>query len=221
MELATLYRQRFTEEDRVRKKAIWRALWDGVFSRYIRPSDTVLDLGAGYCEFINVAHAQRRIAVDLNPETAALAAAGVDVHTVAANDLNFLKDGEVDVAFTSNFFEHLPSKDVLVEVVHAVHRVLKPGGIFLVMGPNIRFLADVYWDYYDHHIPLSDRSVCELLATCGFAIQTVEPRFMPYTVKSALPSWGWLVRAYLALRPLSSAFLGKQFLVTAVKPVTH
>jgi len=41
---------------------------------------------------------------------------------------------------------------------------------------------------------------------------------MPYTVKSMLPQWGWLIRGYLALRPLSSKFLGKQFLVVATKP---
>ena len=128
-----------------------------------------------------------------------------------------MPDGSVDVVFTSNFFEHLPSKDVLTRVVRAAWRVLKPGGTIIVMGPNIRFLANVYWDFYDHHVPLSDRSVAELLAACGFVISCVEPRFMPYTVKSWLPEWGWLVRAYLALRPVSSALVGKQFLVIARK----
>ncbi len=218
MELSELYGNRFAEADRARKVRIWAALWDRVFSRWVRPEDTVLDLGAGYCEFINAAVARRRIAVDLNPDTVRLAAPGVEVHTASASQLAFLHDGEVDVVFTSNFLEHLPSKDVLTLVAKAAWRILKPGGTFIAMGPNIRFLADVYWDYYDHHIPLSDRSVCELLAMCGFDILRVEPRFMPYTVKSRLPQRGWLVRAYLALRPLSSAILGKQFLVIASKP---
>jgi hypothetical protein len=86
------------------------------------------------------------------------------------------------------------------------------------MGPNIRFLADVYWDYFDHHVPLSDRSARELLEVTGFEIRHVEPRFVPYTVKSRLPQWAWLVRVYLALRPLSSAVFGKQFLIVATKP---
>ncbi len=221
MEVSELYANRFAEAERARKIRIWATLWDRVFSRWIHPDDTVLDVGAGYCEFINASIARRRIAVDLNPDTARLAAPGVEVHTTSATDLGFLADGEVDVVFTSNFLEHMPGKDVVTEIVKGIHRVLKPGGTLIVMGPNIRFLADVYWDYYDHHVPLSDRSVCELLALCGFEVRSVEPRFMPYTVKSRLPQWDWLVRAYLALRPLSSALLGKQFLVTATKPAAR
>lgn len=218
MELSELYGNRFADADRARKVRIWAVLWSRVFSRWVGPEDTVLDLGAGYCEFINAASARRRIAVDLNPDTARAAAPGVEVHSASAAELAFLGDGEVDVVFTSNFLEHLPSKDVLTKVVEAAWRVLRPGGTLVAMGPNIRLLPDVYWDYYDHHIPLSDRSVCELLAMCGFALERVEPRFLPYTVKSRLPQWDWLVKAYLALRPLSSAFLGKQFLVVARKP---
>ncbi len=218
MELSELYRNRFTESDRAQKVRIWAALWERVFSRWVHREDTVLDLGAGYCEFINAAVARRRIAVDLNPDAARMAAPGVEVHTASASELAFLRDGEVDVAFTSNFLEHMPGKEIVTQVVKSAHRVLKPGGLFIVMGPNIRFLADVYWDYYDHQVPLSDRSVCELLAMCGFEIRTVEPRFIPYTMKSRLPQWDWLVRAYLTLRPLSSALLGRQFLVVGRKP---
>lgn len=217
MELSELYENRFDAKARAGKTRVWAILWRAVFSRWVRASDTVVDLGAGYCEFINAAVAKRRVAVDLNPDTAKLAGPGVEVRNESVSELGFLRDGEVDVAFTSNFLEHLPSKDVLTLTLKAVHRVLRPGGTFIVMGPNIRFLPHLYWDYYDHHIPLSDRSICEGLAMCGFQIRHVEPRFMPYTVKSLLPQWGWLVRGYLALRPLSSALLGKQFLVVATK----
>jgi dolichol-phosphate mannosyltransferase len=219
MELSELYENRFSAADRARKAQIWAALWARVFSRWVRPEHSVLDLGAGYCEFINAAVARRRIAVDLNPDTARFAAPGVEVHHAPVSGLDFLADGELDVVFTSNFLEHLPDKPALTAAVQAAFRVLRPGGIFIAMGPNIRLLPGVYWDYYDHHIPLSDRSVCELLCACGFVVQRVEPRFMPYTVKSRLPQWSWLVHAYLALRPASSFLLGKQFLVLAAKPV--
>jgi len=219
VELSDLYCNRFDGAVRARKALVWAVLWDGLFSRFVRPEDVLLDLGAGHCEFINAATARRRIAVDLNPDTARVAALDVEVHVASASELAFLRDGEVDVVFTSNFLEHLPDKDAVSAVVRSAHRVLKPGGLLLALGPNIRFLADVYWDYYDHHVPLSDRSVCELLALCGFEIRSVEPRFLPYTVKGRLPLLGWLVRAYLALRPLSSTLLGRQFFVVAEKPL--
>jgi dolichol-phosphate mannosyltransferase len=217
VELSELYMRRFSGADRAAKLRVWATLWERVFARWIRPDDAVVELGAGYCEFINAVVARRRIAVDLNPDTALAAAPGVEVHTVSASELAFLRDGEVDVVFTSNFLEHLPSKDHVTQVVRSAHRILKPGGLLIVMGPNIRYLAGVYWDFYDHHVPLSDRSVCELLGSCGFELRRVEPRFLPYTVKSRFPTWDWLLRAYLRLRPISSAVLGRQFLVVATK----
>jgi hypothetical protein len=81
----------------------------------------------------------------------------------------------------------------------------------------VRLIPGVYWDFFDHHVPLSDRSLCELLAITGFELLHVEPRFLPYTTRSALPQAPWLVALYLALRPFSSAVLGKQFLIIAKK----
>jgi SAM-dependent methyltransferase len=217
-ELQELYAGRFDERDRAWKNVVWEILWRRVFSRWVNHEDTLLDLGAGFCEFINHADAKRRIAVDLNPETSRLAAAGIDVHAASGDDLGFIHSAEVDVVFTSNFLEHLPSKDALSRVLSEVYRVLKPGGRFILMGPNIRYLADRYWDYFDHHIPLSHASVCEALQLNGFRLQYLERRFLPYTVKGTRLRWAWLVEAYLALRPMSSRILGKQFLVVAVKP---
>ena len=217
-ELEVLYANRFDRADREWKTAVWGVLWRRVFARWVPPAATVVDLGAGYCEFVNQAVARRRIAVDLNPETARVAAPGVEVRAVSAGQLDFLADGEVDVVFSSNFLEHLPSKAAVSGVFEEVKRVLKPGGRVILMGPNIRYLADRYWDYFDHHVPLSHASVCEALSLHGFELQHVEPRFLPYTVKGSRLRLLWLVEIYLALRPLSSSLLGKQFLVAARKP---
>ncbi len=216
-ELEAMYANRFSDEDRAWKDKVWEILSRRVFSQWVDDQGTLLDLGAGYCEFINHAVARRRIAVDLNPETARMAASGIDVRATSADDLGFLRDAEVDAVFTSNFLEHLSSKDAVTRVLSEVHRVLKPGGRFIVMGPNIRYLADRYWDYFDHHVPLSDRSLCEALMLKGFGLEYVEPKFVPYTVKGSRLRWRWLVHAYLALRPLSSRVLGKQFLIVASK----
>ena len=46
------YELRF-EEDLRFKKELWRILVEDFFQAYIQPEDTVVDLGAGNCEFIN------------------------------------------------------------------------------------------------------------------------------------------------------------------------
>jgi SAM-dependent methyltransferase len=218
MELSRLYERRFGHQHRHRKARAWTVLCDVVFSRWVRPDDTVLDLGAGYCEFINAMPARRRIVVDPNPDTARFAGPGVEVHTVPASDLSFLADADVDVVFSSNFLEHLPDKQAVTQVITAAFRVLRPGGLIVLMGPNIRLVPGAYWDFYDHHVPLSDRSVCELLGAIGFEVRMCRGRFVPYTVlRWPLPTWKWLVRAYLACMPLSSAIFGQQFLIVATK----
>jgi SAM-dependent methyltransferase len=218
MDLRELYRHRFDETDRARKAAIWRVLYRDVFGRWIRREDTVLDLGAGFCEFINAARAARRIAVDLNPDTSRLAAPGVEVHQSSASKLDFLAAESVDVVFSSNFLEHLPDKEQVLEVLQEALRVLRVGGILMLLGPNVRLVPGAYWDFFDHHVPLSERSLCEALTMSGFELAEVQARFLPYTTRSALPQAAWLVALYLKLRPLSSGILGKQFLIIARKP---
>jgi dolichol-phosphate mannosyltransferase len=220
MDLKELYRHRFDEADRVRKAAIWRVLYRDVFGRWIRSDDTVLDLGAGFCEFINAARAARRIAVDLNPDTTRLAEPGVEVHQASASKLDFLAADSVDVVFSSNFLEHLPDKDHVLAVLREALRVLRPGGTLMLLGPNVRLVPGAYWDFFDHHVPLSERSLGEALTMSGFDLAEVQARFLPYTTRSALPQAAWLVALYLKLRPLSSAILGKQFLIIANKPAT-
>jgi hypothetical protein len=86
------------------------------------------------------------------------------------------------------------------------------------VGPNIRFVGNEYWDFFDHQLALSDRSLGEFLRSSRFDIVESLPRFLPYTFQSSTPRWPWLVRAYLRLLPLSARLLGKQFLIVARKP---
>ena len=216
-QLKELYEHRFDDRDRTMKAGVWRVLCTHFFSQYVRPSDTVIDIGAGYCEFINNVQAARRIAVDANPALHQFVGQGVEVHCGRAEELSHLANGEVDVAFSSNFFEHLSDKTALTRLVQEIHRVLKPGGRLLVMGPNVKFLPGAYWDWYDHHIPLTEKSVEELLHLGGFDIEVSRARFLPPTVKSRLPKWPWLVRAYLLLGPISFPLFGKQFFVVGRK----
>ncbi|WP_130619626.1 class I SAM-dependent methyltransferase [Dyella amyloliquefaciens] len=217
MDLQTLYSQRFPEQNLAQKNAIWRVICKNFLSRYVRPTDTVVDVGAGYCEFINNIQCARKIAVDLNPDVSRFANADVEVINESCTAISTLSAASVDVVFMSNFLEHLPNKQLILETFKEAHRILKPGGHIIVLQPNIRFVPGEYWDFFDHHTPLTDRSLCEALVLEQFTIKRAVAQFLPYTTKSVLPQAPWLVRLYLAV-PLAWRLLGKQALVVGVKP---
>ena len=217
MDISGLYTRRFTHSDRARKAATWRILCSDFFQRYVQPSDTVIDMGAGYCEFINHIRCGVKIAVDLSDDTPRYAAPDVQVLRTSGSDLRPLPDASVDVVFASNFLEHLPSKQELIKTLQEIRRVLRSGGRLLVLQPNIRYLGGEYWDFLDHHIPLTDKTLVEAFELVGLHVVEVRPRFLPYTTKSRLPQASWLVRLYLRFRPAQWLF-GKQAWVVALKP---
>jgi len=175
---------------------------------------SVLDLACGYGEFINNIDVKTKFAVDLNPDAAIHLSKNVHFTCTAADRLSFLDNHLIDRVFTSNFLEHLPDKETCNQVLREVRRILKPAGHFIVMGPNVRYLYDKYWDFYDHYLPLSHLSLSEGLKAQGFEIVEVVDRFLPYTMQSNLPTSDFLINVYLTLPVLWKMF-GKQFLVTA------
>jgi dolichol-phosphate mannosyltransferase len=212
-----IYRHRFDEADRKAKAEIWRVVVRHGLARWIPPDASVLDVGCGYGEFLNHVVSRRRIGVDLNPDSRAALASGIEFHCGDVRDLSFLPDASVDVVFTSNLIEHLPSKRDVELLFREARRVLRSGGHVIALGPNLRFLPGEYWDFWDHLTPITDRSLVELLE--NLELETVDciPRWLPYTTRSALPKATWLVRLYLAV-PLAWRFLGGQFLIRARKP---
>lgn len=200
-----------------RRLEVWQTLARHYFHRWIKPTDTILDVGAGYCEFINSIAAAHKYAMDSNPATARKAAPGVTVLSQEASQPWPLPAESFDVVFSSNFFEHLPSKLDLFHCLREAFRLLRPEGLLIALGPNIRFCSDAYWDFIDHHLPFSDRSMVEALEVSRFKIEHVIPRFLPFTMSKRAPYRAFMVRLYLML-PLAQRLWGKQFLVVARKP---
>jgi len=214
-DLPQLYRTRFSQQDRTRKYALWKVLCEQFLQRYVRPSDVVVDLGAGYGEFINHIHCARKYAVDLNDETEHAVGPDVTFLKRRASQLSEIPTGSVDVVFTSNFFEHMTSKDELLATLREAKRLLRPGGQIVILQPNIKYAYREYWDFLDHHIALSHESMGEALELTGFTVRECRPRFMPFSTKSSLPQSPLLVSIYLRITPLQW-LLGKQmFLVAA------
>jgi len=216
-DVEALYDYRFSEAERLRKDRLWRVLCQQFLQRYVRPTDTVLDVACGLGEFSRHIRASRRIAVDLNPAARGLLSEPIEFHLGSARDLGFLGDALVDLAFSSNFLEHLPDKAAIDAVLHEVKRVLKPGGRYMVIQPNVRYAYREYWDFYDHHTALSHLSCSEAFTLAGFEVEEVIARFLPFTTKTSAPSHPALLRVYLGLPPLWR-FFGKQFLLVGRKP---
>lgn len=217
-ELDRLYAQRFNSQERIEKARLWKTLCQNFFQGYVPSDGTVLDLGAGYCDFSNNIQARRKIAVDLNPDTAKFAIEGVEVHQHPLERVGeIIEANSVALAFASNVFEHLRGPDALLEVLGSIRQVLRPGGCLIIMQPNVRVLGCAFWDFFDHTLPLSEKGMAEALGVAGFDVIECRPRFLPYTTKSRLPKWPALVKLYLALPPAQWIF-GKQMLVVARKP---
>jgi SAM-dependent methyltransferase len=212
-----LYRHRFPEDMLARRAAVWKILCRQWFARYISPEARVLEVAPGYCEFINNIEALERVTVDINPETRNHAAPDVTVHETSAERLaEVVPRAYFDAVFMSNFLEHCRSRDVMLAVLHAATDVLKPGGRLLVLGPNFRYCYKEYFDYFDHHLPLTEKAVVEALQLVGLKMELVNPRTLPFTFRSRLPSWPWLVSLYLRL-PFLWQLFGAQFFIVSKK----
>jgi SAM-dependent methyltransferase len=216
MELEKLYRHRFEEDELPHKLAIWKVLCEDFFSRYVLRTDTVIDVGAGYCEFINNISCAKRIAVDLNSRVREFAAPDVEVRNEDCTNLVSIPDETADVVFMSNFLEHLPSKQMVFDTLAEARRILRRGGRLVILQPNVRLIPGAYWDFFDHHTPLTEHSLVEAVTNLDMRPVRVIGRFLPYTTKSLIPQSPLLVKLYLKFPP-AWWLLGKQSLVVAEK----
>lgn len=215
-DVKSLYINRFSRNNLKERGRIWRVLCNDFFQKYIDINSTIMDLGAGYCEFINNIKAKDKVAIDLNPETKRFANKKVSVYICSSTRMPIKLTGKIDTVFVSNFFEHLPAKEDVVKTLTEVKRVLKKGGQIIILHPNIRYLGGEYWDFLDHQLPLTEKSLIEALILSNFKIIKVVNRFLPYSTKSKLPKTDWIIKLYLRLKPIH-LILGKQSLIIAKK----
>ena len=215
-ELQQEYAMRFEGNARYRV-AVWKILTRQFFSRWVRPDAVILDLGCGWGEFVNQISAAKKYGMDLNPDSAGKLGAEVSCLAQDCSEPWPLPEGSLDVVFTSNFFEHLFSKESLRQTLDQAFRCLKPGGRIICLGPNIKFLPGSYWDFWDHYLPLTEASLSEGLQLAGFTIERATARFLPYSMSQGFQPPLFFLRIYLRC-PFLWPFFGKQFLVIARKP---
>jgi len=214
-----LYKLRFDDNEKNRKNNLWKVLCKDFLQDFIDPESTVLDLGAGFCEFINNIQAKIKYAVDINPQLKDYAAKVVRVINAHCADLREISAESVDVVFSSEFFEHLKNKEELFATLKEVYRILRPGGKLIVICPNIRYVGHKYWDFIDHGLPLTHLGMREALLMHHYALVKLVPKFLPYTTKSCLPKSSFLLKVYLKIPVLWKIFGNQMFIIAEKKKV--
>ena len=215
-ELKKIYDRRFSSTAEYRNR-VWKILCADYFSRYIPIDSAVLDLGCGYGEFINNISALEKHGMDLNPATKQYLQPSIHFHEQDCSAAWPLPSGSLDCVFTSNFFENLPNKSSLSKTLEQAFKSLKRVGKLIAMGPNIRFLTAEYWDFYDHHVILTEKSLAEALEIAGFQILENHAQFLPYSLVNTKPVPDFFIKLYLQWK-LVWKWKGKQFLLIAQKP---
>jgi len=198
--LPDLYEARFDEREVSAKDGVWREIVR-YLGRWIDPAAPVLDIACDRGHFIRWARGSERWATDIRDVRSALPP---DVTFVQASGLDLVDavpTGYFGTVFMSNYLEHLESSDAVIEQLRVASTLLCPGGRVLVLQPNIRLVGPRYWDFIDHRVALTERSLLEAAELAGLRTVDLITRFIPYSTKGRLPTAPALVRAYLRFRP--------------------
>ena len=192
---------------------LWQTLVACVFQKQIPPEAVVLELGAGYGDFINAVKARRRLAVDTWPGMVPHLEAGVEGLVTSITQLDGVPDNSVDYVFSSNCFEHVSQPDLVVCLAQ-LRQKMKPGAMISIVQPNFKYCFREYFDDYTHIAIYTAQGLSDLLAANGFRIVRCVPRFLPLTLKSRIPVHPLLIRLYL-MSPFKP--MARQMLISAIR----
>lgn len=190
------YKSRYVWNDD--RKIVWKEIVR-FLGKFIPKDGTVLDIGAGYCDFINNVEAKNKIALDYSPDLSKYANQGVVQINSSVTDMSKVSSNTVDIVFASNLFEHL-SDDELEKTMSEVKRILKKDGRLILMQPNYRLSYKTYFDDHTHKKVFSDTSLETFLLSHDMEIELKKAKFLPFSLKSRpgiIPVFPWLVRVYI------------------------
>jgi SAM-dependent methyltransferase len=211
-------------------------LCDHIVNQYVRPhvgdvnGKTIVDIGSGKGNHL-VAFARR-----------GLTAIGVDKRKECIEALdhfeirecNLERDpfpfetGSIDIVFSKSVIEHVDNADLFFA---ETLRVLKPGGLAILLTPDWATQAHMFWDDYTHVKPWTRKGLQNALKIHGFErVNSRLFRQLPLlwkypalervadVIALAPESWKWKDKEESAFREWIRFSKEKMLLATAVKP---
>ncbi len=148
--------------------------------QFTQPGGTLLDVGCGWGAFLLEARDRgfepRGIEITRKAATYAADTLQLPVSTTQFLETSFQPDS-LAVVTMLHVLEHLPETR---EVVERVFSILKPGGLFCGIVPNIASLCSIKqgdgWRWLDpnyHYVHFSPKTLRDLLQRAGFCIERV------------------------------------------------
>ena len=204
--MSDYYETRYTFDEG--RSKVWKAITEYLQKYIDEKADCVVDLGAGYCDFINNIKAPLKFAVDINPAGAKYCKQGVTFCNAAIDNLIGIPDDSIDVLFASNLLEHLDDLQ-LESALKEFNRILKSGSRVILMQPNFRYAYKEYFDDYTHKKVFTHISLRDFFEANGYEPIKIMPKFLPFSLKSRLPKSYILTKLYLVsfYKPMAKQML--------------
>lgn len=193
------------DEPAFRRYKAWSQM--RILQPYLRPGMTFVELGAGDCcaSFAAAEAGAEVYAVEVSAEITRGLDPPPNFHLAISNGTNIpLPDASVDLVYSSNLMEHLHPDDAKHQL-REVHRVLRPGGTYVLLTPNrihgpwdvSRYFADSAQGL--HLREYSNGELLEELRAAGFRPLGSRRRKLPFLlpVRPII----WLESALLGLPP--------------------
>lgn len=191
------------------KVKVWEAIVS-YLSKFIIKDSTILDLGCGHCNFINLIESDKKYAADkyIDPKNFIKSKNITSIFGGVEIINKSIKNQSLDVIFASNFLEHLNDND-LEKYLNLINKKLKKEGLLILMQPNYKYCYKNYFDDYTHIKIWTDQSLSEYLISKNFKISLLKPKFLPFSMKSKLPKSSLLTKLYIysPIKPLAGQML--------------
>jgi SAM-dependent methyltransferase len=103
----------------------------------------------------------------------------MDKRIIKADILKYLGSTKkkFDAVYARHMLEHFPPESV-VFIMKNAFRVLRPGGIFIIVVPNLNNIAIAtkeFWREFEHVRPYSTDGLAQNLERAGFKVKKISP----------------------------------------------